>query len=414
MDLIIIPFHDWRKAEKKGICDRDQHLIAHFRKDSRIEKILIVDRPISIPEMFVNKMPWRIKKGNVIEKGFCYCLTEIDKKTFVLDFLRGDVITPLFLKRNWLYFAFGDKSMAKAVKRAMRTISVTNPVVFLWNPFATGLAKRLDAELLVYDAMDNWLKHAEMKKSRKYLEKSYAYVSQNADIIFSVSEKMQGVFSGAKAGYKAVIKNGVDREFFSRGKREIPEDIKDIKKPIVGYAGRMGLRIDRELLEYLAGELPDLSFVFIGAYINKKWMKPLFRFSNLYFLGDKHYSELPSYLSCFDVCIIPHNVGRLENDGDPIKVYEYLAAGKPVVTTGITGMDALREVITVADTKQDFKNGILRLLEQIKKDPSLPARLRGYISEKHLWSAKAREMADTMLRAVSEGQGLFNDIKSRK
>lgn len=401
MNLVILPFHDWKKNEIEGFRNRDGHLIQHFEKDNRINKILVVDRPVSFPEMVLKRRPWRIRNGEVLKKNFPYCLTQVSDKTFVLDIFSGDIFRPLVMQRDWWSFIFRQPRIIKIIKENVSYLNIENPILFSWSPMCSGIFGKLDERLLVFDIMDNWLKHPEIEDKRKLIATTFRKIKKEADIIFVVSQVLKEEFSDAK-GLVSLIPNGVDQEFFKVTQREVPSGLRELSRPIVGYAGHLGKRIDIALLSFLAQQLSRINFIFLGSFLDKRWVRSLFKYKNIHFLGDKHYSQLPSYLNSFDICIIPHNVGELENEGDPIKLYEYLAAGKPVVTTPIAGVDVFKDVITIARTKEEFRDGIIYWLKRIKEEPNLSEKLRANITKEHLWSTKAEQMLDIIEEKVKE------------
>ena len=396
MDLIILPFHDWKKNEAEGFRNRDGHLIRHFEKDERINKILVVDRPISLPEMVLKKRPWRIRTGQVVRKSGFTCLTQVSEKIFVLDIFSGDLFRPVVMGRDWWGFIFKHPKTIRRIKENAKFLSIEFPVLFSWSPISSGVVGKIGEKLFVFDADDNWLRHPEMKDKRGFIVSGYNLIREKADVIFTVSEKLKRFFVGCRTKHLYHVPMGVDVEHFRVKTGGKLPDVEKIHKPIIGYTGRLAKRIDVELLSYLAENLPRISFAVAGQSLDRNWMAPLFRYKNIYFLGDKHYTQLPYYLASFDVCIIPHNVGKFENDGDPIKLYEYLAAGKPVVTTLIAGVDVFNEQITIARTKEEFRDGILYWLKRASEEPGLSEKLRASITPEHFWSTKARKMLDAV------------------
>lgn len=401
IDLIVFPMHDWRKSEKEGFRTRDTHLIQHFEKNKNVNKILVIDRPITFPEMLLRRRVWKIKSGKVIKKRATTCLSQVSPKIFVYDIFSLEMLKPLILKRDWWHHIFQKESILKKIYKCVQDLNMANKVLFLWNPLSTGVIGNLEEKLIVFDALDNWTKHPEMKDRKGWIKKGYEIIKEKADIIFTNSEETQKLLENSKT-HPILISNGVDAEFFQQIKENIPEDIKTIPRPIIGYAGKIAKRIDVNLLSFLASNLAQMSFVLIGQFLDKKWVAPLFKFKNIHFLGDKHYTQLPYYLKSFDICIIPHNIKSLESGGDPIKLYEYLAVGKPVVTTHIGGVDVFKDVITIANTKEEFLEGIIYWLKKIKENKTLSENLRNSLTESCSWGYKADTMINCILERINK------------
>ncbi|MDH3009320.1 glycosyltransferase [Gordonia alkanivorans] len=105
----------------------------------------------------------------------------------------------------------------------------------------------------------------------------------------------------------------------------------------VGYVGKIGKRLDLELISACASANPDVQFIFAGPILDDGYRRPLRELANVRLLGDVHYERVPDLLTSFDVGWVPHNVGEGEVGGDVIKTYEYRAAGLPVLSTPVLG-----------------------------------------------------------------------------
>jgi len=399
--MVIFPMHDWIKCEKEGFRTRDAHFIQHFEKDERVGRILVVDRPTSLPELILKRKFWRVRDGKVIKRTSFSFLTQVSKKIFVLDIFTCQLIKPLVLKRDWWDYIFKRLVIIKRIKDIISFLGLKNITLFLWSPMSTGVIGKLTERLVVFDALDNWTRHPEIKDRRGLIIKGYIIIMKNADVIFANSKETQSFMSSSNIK-PILIPNGVDKEFFSVKDKFIPEDIKNIPKPIVGYAGKIGKRINIDIMEFVAQKLPEASFVFVGPFLDKKWVKKLLAHKNIFFLGDKNYEKLPYYLNNFDLCIIPHNVGSLENEGDPIKLYEYLAAGKPVVTTDIAGVDLFENYVKICKSREEFLEGIIYWLERIKLDKSLSYELKSVIKEENEWEQKAKIILDEIFCTIEK------------
>jgi len=402
-DLVILPFHDWKKCEAEGFRTRDGHLLREFEKHPAIRKILVIDRPISISEMILKHCHLRTRGGSVVHRGFLTWLTRVSQKVYVLDIVVPQVIRPLLLRFGWWGYIFGHPRVIRSIKSAIRFASIDDFVLFLWSPMSTGVVGKLGEKLLAFDALDNWEIHPEVRTGMKYVKKGYDTIRDKSDIIFVNSQPLKEFLGSDREDVHCIL-NGVSPEHFKVEKPEVvPADLERIPSPRIGYAGKLAMRIDVELIAYMADKMPAVNFVFIGPILDLRWIKPLFNFRNIHFLGDKHYSELPAYLSSFDICMIPHNVGSLENQGDPIKLYEYLISGKPVVTTNILGVDVFEDAISIARTKEDFLDEINKYLALTENERNeLAPVLRDRVQPSCFWENKACQMIDYIGNAIDE------------
>jgi len=403
IDMVIFPMHDWIKCEKEGFRTRDAHFIQHFEKSEKVGKILVVDRPTSLPELILKRRSWRVRNGKVIKRPPFSFLAQVSEKIYVLDIFTGQLIRPLVLRRDWWDYIFRRDGIIRRIKDSISFLGLTNIILFLWSPMSTGVICKLGEQLVVFDTLDNWTRHPEMKDRHGLISNGYNTIIKKADVIFANSRETQKFLSNSRVN-PVLILNGVDKEFFSVKENIVPEDIKNIPKPIVGYAGKVGKRINVDIIKFISQKLPEVNFVFIGPFLDKKWINKLLRYKNIYFLGDKNYKELPYYLNNFDICIIPHNVGALENEGDPIKLYEYLAAGKPVVTTSIAGVDLFGNYIKICKDGKEFLEGITYYLEKIKSDGSLSDKLKNIIKKEYTWAEKTKIIIDKIFSAIEKAE----------
>ena len=156
--------------------------------------------------------------------------------------------------------------------------------------------------------------------------------------------------------------------------------------PIVGYAGTIGVRIDQGLIGAVADRLPDVSFVFVGPVRERSAIKEIVGKPNVVLLGERHYGTLPPYLQHFDVGWIPHRVGQGETGGDPIKTYEYWAAGLQVVSTRLDEFDRWSDQLHFMDSPADGARIIQGLLDGTIASRSID------VPPERTWSAIAAEI----------------------
>jgi glycosyltransferase involved in cell wall biosynthesis len=235
--------------------------------------------------------------------------------------------------------------------------------------------------------MDQFEAFDKSPASDKRLE---AALLRAADVVFTGGKTLQK----AKAGVNPrtyCFPSGVDVEHFAQAALEstpVAEDVAGIRHPILGYFGAVDERIDFGLTRYLCERRPDWSIVFIG---------PLIRFEkcpvaspNFHYLGKKEYGDLPRYLKAFDVCLMPFLDSELTRHISPTKTPEYLAGGKPVVSSPIPDVvEDYSDVVRIAGTHEGFVAEVEAALRE-KKGPSR-ARFEEIVVAKS-WERIALEM----------------------
>lgn len=400
INLVVIPFHDWKKCEREGFRTRDAHFMQEFSKQSDVEKILVVNRPISIAEIILLRRNWKVKRGEMIWKKRGFYLTKANHNIFVLDIVIWEVLKPIFMKRNWTSYVFGKQKIVDAVHFSLNFLSMLEEYsVFISAPLFAPLIKKLKPKVFAFDAQDNLLKH-EMYKSVNLLKENYEYCLAEADLVYTNSKETAEWFK-VKRFDALHISNGVDPDMFDGKKAySVPLDMEEIKSPIVGYAGKMQEMFDVDLMETCVKTFPEARFVFVGQELNPKWTEKLWRYPNTHYLGDKYYQNLPQYLASFDICVVPISKTR-QHGVDPIKFYEYLSMNKPIVTTNLDGTTMFQDYpqVKIARNQDEFVEGLQFFIEKINNHQEIEIReLPRYCT----WKSKSEKIInDIKLKMVT-------------
>ena len=217
------------------------------------------------------------------------------------------------------------------------------PILWFYTPLMYGFACHIDAAAVVYDCMDEL---ANFKFAPPSLKASESALLARADVVFTGGYSL---YEAKKYRHDNVhpFPSSVDTKHFhtARPVREEPFDQRAIPIPRIGYCGVIDERLDLKLIALLAAARPDLSFVLLGP-VAKIAPEDLPRAANLHYLGQKEYNELPAYLSGWDVALMPFALNDATKFISPTKTPEYLAAGRPVVSTPIR--DVVRDYGGVA------------------------------------------------------------------
>jgi len=176
-------------------------------------------------------------------------------------------------------------------------------------------------------------------------------------------DEMAHRFGPGKVVY---LPNGVDYDHFcvARDPGKIPQDIKHVverKKPIIGYFGALAAWLDYDLVNSLAKKRPEYQLLIIGVDYDGS-LHQLDNAPNIHYLGQKPYKILPNYGAWFDVSIIPFQAGKIADTTSPIKLFEYMALGTPIVTTDMKECKKYKSVLWTRNA-HEFIESIDRALE---------------------------------------------------
>jgi len=229
-----------------------------------------------------------------------------------------------------------------------------------WTPLILELKKQFGCNI-IYDCVDNITGFPNISKER---EKEEILLIKNSDLIITSAKSLyEKIHKTTKK--VCFVPNGADFEHFNKSRSDDP--LKGFREPIVGYFGAIAEWFDTDLIEFLVKARPDVTFVFIGDTYGSN-LKRVLNLENTYFLGERPYSEIPKYLQRFDVCIIPFKLTPLTLDTHPIKIYEYFAAGKPIVTTKLPEILPMKDLCYVANDKKDFLEKLDRAFKENDKE----------------------------------------------
>jgi glycosyltransferase involved in cell wall biosynthesis len=300
------------------------------------------------------------------------------------------VITPTlpttfrFLPRRWRRWLVSLLSVPQVVRRIAPDL---HPPVVLWSylgELTLPLRRALKAEILCYHRLDDY---AVLLPKDRPLERA---IEAKADLLFVVSATLQEQY--ARQGRKAILlPNGVDLAHFSQALKEgteVPEDLTSLRSPRIGYVGIVDPLwwVDMELLIGLARVRPDWSVVLIGPTEKRRlsFNVP----SNLHLLGARPYRLVPRYLKGMDVCLVPFKKNAVTQACSPLKLYEYLAAGRAVVSTPVPDLTFLGSVVRSARSQDEFLAAIEEVLP-LAHDP-IEQQRRLEVAAQHSWQQRAQ------------------------
>lgn len=224
----------------------------------------------------------------------------------------------------------------------------------------SGLLSEYSFDKVVYDCMDEL---SLFKFAPPELVEQEKFLISKADVVFTGGKAL---YESKKGLHENVycFPSSVDQQHFEKVFEdiEIPEDIRYISSPIVGYFGVIDERIDLDLLIHTALKLPEVSFVMIGP-LAKIEERDLPRAKNIHYLGMKDYAVLPNYLKAFDIAMMPFALNDATKHISPTKTLEYMAAKKPIISTPIK--DVVREYgdcIEIVGSSDEFCASITKVL----------------------------------------------------
>ncbi|KKQ71360.1 MAG: Glycosyl transferase family 2 [Candidatus Shapirobacteria bacterium GW2011_GWE1_38_92] len=249
-------------------------------------------------------------------------------------------------------------TILSSIRNLINQANIINPIAKIDHPFWAFITDKL-AMPIIYDCMDNHLGFSDSGKDIAKLEKE---LIKKANQIVTTSKYLTNKVSSPNK--TTLIANAADYSHFHNKTNTIPKELKNIPHPIIGYYGAISHWFDVPLLKKALYDHPDKSFVLIGKLENKEVEN--LNFKNLYLLGEKLYQELPNYLHQFDLTLIPFLLTPLIKATNPVKIFEYFAAGKPVVSTKLPELYPFSKEIFFANQENISRQITKALLDKNK------------------------------------------------
>jgi glycosyltransferase involved in cell wall biosynthesis len=286
--------------------------------------------------------------------------------------------------------ALSQWALAPQIKLAAARAGIRRPLLWLHCPAGASLASSIDAAAVVMQRTDRF--EAFPEGDPHLLSRQVAALKDAADLVIYAAPHLMEEERGA-VRRQILVTHGVDVETFTSAGdagRQSPADIASLPRPRVGFIGGIDAHtFDPELFLSVAARLPDASFAMIGACsLPDDWC----RLANVHFLGRKPYDEIAGYMSAMDVLIMPWNKSDWIRACNPIKLKEYLAVGRPIVTRDFPALTPWRDCVRVADTAEDFAVAIAASLSEPYDRAAIRARIAG-----ESWDAKAGQIAEAIL-----------------
>lgn len=289
------------------------------------------------------------------------------------------------------------RRIAAFVRSKIRKHGFTDPIIWVYHPSSADAVKHIPHSSLVYDCVDRHSAYPGLINP-EVVDRMEADLAAECSVIFATAK---GLYETLRTynNNTYLIPNGANYELFSRvddPALPIPNDLFTVQKPVLGFSGALQECIDYSLVAYAAKRHPEWSFVFIGAPLPGVDTSALNGLANVHLLGKKSYKEMVGYLAYFDVCLNLFRAGDLAKDVSPLKFYEYLATGKPIVSTPQPDqVQEFKDVIYIASTPEEFE---AKCAVAIKENSNWHTQRRRELGRACSWDSRVAEMRTILLQ----------------
>ena len=378
MDLLCFSSSDW-----DGVWGSRQQIMLRLAR--RGYRVLFVERLVGLEHLW--RYPdIRQRKRRRWREG----LRQVQENLWIIS------LPPLLPGRYYSITInrLNQRLITRWSKPYLRKLEFSSPILWLYNPEQGPLIGQFGECLSVYHCIDEFAAGTTGRK-RRTITALEAELLNRVDLVFANSLLTYNNKRRLNRNtYR--IPSGADVEHFAKAldpAMPVHPAIARLPKPRIGYIGHINERLDYAILEHLACQRPEWSLVFVGdTYPWTPDAPPLCRlqtFPNVHFLGRYPFVEMPALVKGMDVCLLPYVNDERARYRSPLKLYEYLAAGKPVVSTDHPEAQELGDVVYLASTPETYLKCIAQALAQ---DSQQRQQQRVTVAQRHSWDRRVDEM----------------------
>lgn len=356
-------------ANWEGMWARAQQFMTIFAR--RGNRVIYVDPPIT----YLSPLKNPALRGQANGR-----LRRAEENIYIYS---PPVILPfgnMYRKINWL----NQRNISAGLKKVYRELGLKPTICWTYLPNTVDLPLP-EYVTLVYDCADEHTafpglinKETVARMERELFARAGAALASARELYLRKKD-----FAPALV----VVPNGADTKHFNSAQQPglaAPEEMAALPRPVIGYIGAVSPWLDQELLLAAARAHPEWSVAVIGPV--DTGVAPLAALPNVRLLGRKDYGELPAYLKSFDVAVIPFKLNELTLGVNPVKLYEYLAAGKPVVSSDLPEVRPFSPLVSIARDPDEF---VKKVEQELAGDSPEKTAGRLRVAEQNSWEARA-------------------------
>ncbi len=379
------------------------HRRPHWEAMAAHTKVLIVEPPAGILSVWLRPkrlLNYFIRDRNLRQDGHnLYFFRPIQLASPGIDFLLPFLSV---LDRIWMR-----RQLKKVLNKIKEEFDVA--VTFIVQVQQHHFSKIVPNSLQCYEITDLYVipyGHHQLAENHWYTKRARRYdkkILGDSDLVITSSKL---IYDDLKTTVKNIhyLRNCADYNHFAKSagdKLSVPAELQNLKKPILGFIGYINHLLDYELLTKIAAAFPNSSIVIIGGVQTitnvhrDNWYQKTKALENIHYLGFRDYEKLPAFLKGIDVCLMPFRLNDWMRYSAPNKTYQYLASGKPIVSTNFPEMEHVKNVVHVATGHEEF----IRMVQEALNDRS---EIKKAERQKVAFENSTENRALKMMRILSE------------
>ena len=288
-----------------------------------------------------------------------------------------------------------------AVKLVARVGRKRKPIVWYSRPNMVHYIGKLHEKFTIYHVVDEYSGYRNPSRTEMPEPDEWEIeLMQQADAVIVVTPTLYELKSPHNENTQ-IVANAADYESYSADSMSRPDDMPAGDKPVIGYSGLVAARLDLALLDEAAKSRPDWQFVFVGTVNDTQCedeIRQLGELPNVHLLGNKPADEVARYVRCFDVCVIPYVVNLRARHASPLKLFEYAAACRPIVTTDFPAARAFEGHVRIASDPGSFVAACEEALALDKTSKELADNRD--IASRNTWDHRVKQVSGIITQAL--------------
>ncbi len=292
-----------------------------------------------------------------------------------------------------------EETLGKLLATVLAEADVKDFVAWLYTPMATHVALALEPHAIVYDCMDELSAFLHAPPELLALERE---LLAHADTVFTGGQSLYRA-KRDRHGNLHCFPSSVDVPHFARANStpESPDEV-GLPHPRLGFFGVIDERMDFDIVRTLARARPDWQIVLVGPVV-KIDPSTLPIETNIHYMGQRPYEQLPSFLAGWDLCLMPFAIGPATRFISPTKVLEYMAADRPIVTTPITDVvEPYEDIVYVGEDPASFVAACARALAAPPEERAVRRNRAAWVVQHTSWDDTVHRMDEIVRRLTDE------------
>jgi glycosyltransferase involved in cell wall biosynthesis len=375
---------------------RDYSIMSRLGRYDNVDYILMIDQPLTLTSLvryFFKKADDEARRGwdRIFKHGFMLRIGKIYiiSSVLILPFYENMILRKIntSLLNIWRFLF---------IHYYIKKLHIGNFLVWVSGPenISEYFVKEYSDKFLCYNLCEDYTaKYKKSSNTYRILREQDIYLTKMANIIFVATTLLYNEKSKINKSV-FLVTNGVDYDFFNKIRNEdsriAPKDLENIRKPILMNVGILSDRTNLDFIGEIAKERMNWSIVHIGPeQRNNLKIEELKKCSNIHFLGPKPARDIPRYLKYTDACMLTYKVNYQNRSGSSMRLFLYLASGKPVIAFNVGGAENFSSIINLVETKEEFINAMDGVLGN---DTPEMTKKRLEIAEKNSWDRKVEQV----------------------